>query len=666
MKNMRIVHLAVLLALMLAMSLQPANGQSTDPVTTPAESSPALPGPSNGSGTLEINPLTISLAGGPDFDSGWMAIQQGQTVTLNHNLGGSSTDNYWVTLDYWNAGSGINQTYYGGADISDTNGHVGAYWKNLTTTSISVTRRANDTYAVKVRVRIWTDPSQMGYNNWNYIARGTYIDLVPSIPIDADNYLVDLRFNDTNPGGLGINQRFYGGKDCISTAPDCQSSTREGVTWYGLATSKASIFRMDEDTSCAPENSYFKFLTKIWFLPKPAYVSEWQPVPKDSNYEFTHDIGGNPDDYLVDLEYKSGNSSIGINHIYYGGARLSSNSPRTFPALGSPNDLVGAYWDHLTNSTINVHRNPQDQSADWVRVRIWNFWKPRPANYDSGWFNVSPGATPKDFDLASSGGSVSNYLVDLQFKNSAGTIHQHYYGSNQLRPSGNQVGAYWDKLTDNSIEIVRAAQDASVVQARLQIWIMPKPDVDTTLTLAPGNQTDYGHNLAGSVNNYLIDLEYSAPEYGVNQAAYGGFDTIDNKQVGVYWNTLTNSSIQIHRRVDDIYAATEIHLRMWRVAKPNYRSGFTPPKVFSHNLYQDPSNYFIAIMFNEGTSIGYHQQYYGGADLLDNSKVGGFWLNLTPRQVTVTQERDDSISGSVDVRIWVTKYNFYLPVLKKQ
>src|SRR5512146_835924 len=94
MKKMRFVHLVVLLALLLAVSLQPANGQ------TPAEGSPAIETSSTAGSDAEITPLTIALGGSPDYDSRWTPITPGQTLTFTHNLGGSNTDNYWIDLEY--------------------------------------------------------------------------------------------------------------------------------------------------------------------------------------------------------------------------------------------------------------------------------------------------------------------------------------------------------------------------------------------------------------------------------------------------------------------------------------------------------------------------------------------------------------------------------------
>ncbi len=682
MNKMRIFHFVVLLLFLLAVSLQPVAGQSSEPDSKPVDSSPALDTPANAPGDSTITPLTISLGGGPDYDSGWVPIAKGQKLTLKHNLGKANTDYYWVDLDYLNAVSGINQSYYGGADTAE--GQVGAYWTNLTTSTIAVTRRANDPYAEKVRVRIWTDPSQLSYNHWNGIEQGSTATFT-SIAVDPDNYLVDLRFNDSNLYGYGINQRFYGGKDCAPGSADCQANAREGANWYSLSgqpNPHVSTFRQDEDTSMGQGTAGgTQYLFKVWSLPKPTYVSAWQAIPVNGTFTFPHSIGGNADDYLVDLEYKSSIPEIGVNQIYYGGARLGSNMPRTNPIdLGSPNDLVGAYWDNLTSSDITVHRNPQDKYADEVRVRIWDFWKPRPADYDSGWFNTPTGETLKNFDLSSKSGNKDNYLVDFQFKNSSGVIHQHNYGMNQ-DSQGNHIGAYWSNLENTSIKLVRAPQDTSVAQGRVRLWVMPKPDVDEVYTLNQGAHWVYQHNLGGSPNNYLVDLEFISTTLGTNQAGYGGYDTGTNydQQVGVYWNKLDSRYIDVYRRPDDNNADFLVRLRMWRMAKPNYDSGLVyagaggTTTTLDHNLYQFPDTYFISTLFYNGDSQnGYNQAFFGGADLgikdpqIANDKVGAYWQDLTTSHIKITKEPDDTYAGQVEVRIWVTRFYLYCPSIRKQ
>ena len=68
----------------------------------------------------------------------------------------------------------------------------------------------------------------------------------------------------------------------------------------------------------------------------------------------THSLGGAVADYLVDMQYRSGNS--GVNQRYYGGADFG-----TQPAPGaSADDREGAYWRSLSKSSVTVYRRPDD------------------------------------------------------------------------------------------------------------------------------------------------------------------------------------------------------------------------------------------------------------------------------------------------------------------
>jgi hypothetical protein len=51
-------------------------------------------------------------------------------------------------------GFGVNQTYYGGADLAN-NARVGAYWSGMTPKQVLITRRNEDPAADLVRMRIW-------------------------------------------------------------------------------------------------------------------------------------------------------------------------------------------------------------------------------------------------------------------------------------------------------------------------------------------------------------------------------------------------------------------------------------------------------------------------------------------------------------------------------
>ncbi len=89
----------------------------------------------------------------PDYDSGWVSIDQADAKMLTHNLGGDP-DDYFVYLTFKDdLGSGINQQYYGGYHSSSAG--QGAYWRSLTDSSITVYRRGDDVKVDEFRVQIW-------------------------------------------------------------------------------------------------------------------------------------------------------------------------------------------------------------------------------------------------------------------------------------------------------------------------------------------------------------------------------------------------------------------------------------------------------------------------------------------------------------------------------
>jgi hypothetical protein len=89
---------------------------------------------------------------------------------------------------------------------------------------------------------------------------------------------------------------------------------------------------------------------------------------------------------------------------------------------------------------------------------------PRPA-YNSGWVSIAPG----DYTLTHNvGGNVDDYVVDMQFKNSAG-IHNHHFGSDSY--NGSFFGAHYRSLTTSSITVHRSVNDSGADQIRIRIWV---------------------------------------------------------------------------------------------------------------------------------------------------------------------------------------------------
>jgi hypothetical protein len=92
-------------------------------------------------------------------------------------------------------------------------------------------------------------------------------------------------------------------------------------------------------------------------FPRPAYDSGWVSIDKGSTKTLTHDLGENPDNYVVDMQFMSG--SNGRNQIDYGSDVISPLIQR------------GVDWRELDGTQIKVHRYRQDDFAENVRVRIW-------------------------------------------------------------------------------------------------------------------------------------------------------------------------------------------------------------------------------------------------------------------------------------------------------
>jgi hypothetical protein len=89
-------------------------------------------------------------------------------------------------------------------------------------------------------------------------------------------------------------------------------------------------------------------------FPRPAYDSGWVSINQNEPKRFTHNIGGNVDDYVVDMIFKD---QTGINIIGFG---------------GDEGDYIrGASWYGLTNQEIDVHRSKDDHVVDQIRIRIW-------------------------------------------------------------------------------------------------------------------------------------------------------------------------------------------------------------------------------------------------------------------------------------------------------
>lgn len=626
-----------------------------------------------------VNPTASFPGSAPAYDSGWLPIAQGEYLTLNHYLGGV-TDQYVVDLRFKSTSTsvesqGYNQRMYGGNQyyqieppVNGGNGFVGAYWYGLTNTSIGIHRMPGDVYADQIRVRIWVDNREDWDSGWKSVNPGGD-DLQLDFSIQdgkAEDYLVYLEFKDVQ-GLSAVHQRYYGG---ISEYLPNAYGAMVGAYWYDLTDSSIRV-------NIRPLESIIdQIRVRIYKQPKPTYDSGWQPVAKGLTKQLVHNIGGSPDDYIVDLQFEDTSLAfaIGINQRCYGGCDLGHNDSIY------RNSRMGAYWRKLTNSTIEVGREIDDDFAHNVRVRIWHFWKLSRPGYDSGWQNKVPGTHTKKFHNL--GGNADDYLVYMVFKYANQNVHQLFYGGvifGANHPAGyaddDQAGGYWNSLDSDSIDIYRGENDLHMLWYRVYIWRAPKPDFDSGWdSIIPGTGNLYIHNLQGDVGDYLVDV--TCKNSGdINNNNFGGNIQRDNDRVGVYYWGLTDSQVTLVRQNEDI-SCLQSRLRIWRMAKPAYDSRIFTIGVNSsidkvHNLGFSADKYFVDVTAHNAQ--GEHKMWYGRMDMgtpffddiPENAVVGYQWEGLDSKKITVNRMPDDTKAGQLRVRIWIIQPILFLPTIMK-
>ncbi|HUW09272.1 MAG TPA: hypothetical protein VM537_06045, partial [Anaerolineae bacterium] len=294
----------------------------------------------------------------PDgWTSGWVPIDPGQTLSFTHSLGGDPTL-YGVDLwfrDTRSPGLGIHQRAYGGMDVAGT--HHGAYWHNLTSEAVSVTRLADDVAVGQIRLRLWIPDAPDYTSAW--LSPSPCGSAVPTHMLggDLDDYAVGLLFEDTDPGGLGLHHYAFGGLEV--------DGADHGAYWHSLSDTVIYVQRGCEDTAVD------RLRVTINRPDPPEYDSGWLDLAQGELRTLTHNLGGNPSTYVVRLSSQA--AGVGRNTRALGG-------------LEEDGLFYGANWERLTSSSINVVRRPDDITSSQVRVRIWAAEPEEPEGWQS-WTN---------------------------------------------------------------------------------------------------------------------------------------------------------------------------------------------------------------------------------------------------------------------------------------
>jgi hypothetical protein len=145
------------------------------------------------------------------------------------------------------------------------------------------------------------------------------------------------------------------------------SQNRHGV--FGITESSnpdhAGVFATNHGTGPAMKSEGDLYLTGAFRgnigpaggapYPRPAYDSGWQPIAKGGKVVLNHNLGGNRDNYVVDLQFK--NISGEVHNYLYGAMTWA--------------EYLGAWWEDLTSTQITVQRMTDDEWVYQIRVRIW-------------------------------------------------------------------------------------------------------------------------------------------------------------------------------------------------------------------------------------------------------------------------------------------------------
>jgi hypothetical protein len=291
--------------------------------------------------------------------------------------------------------------------------------------------------------RIISDPWSSG---WAALAPGETRTITHNRGLDPEQYAVELWFLDTDPGGWGINRRYYGGVDF--------NGQHLGADWRRLTSNTIQVMRNISDTAAD------KVRVLVWVpeLVTQTYDSGWVNIAQGENKIFTHSLGVAADDLTVSLSFSTtaGTPPFGINQIAYGS--------KTFGAA-----ILGANWHHLTNSSVQVVRRSDDVLAQQVRVTV-NVADP--PKYDSAWQTVQPGEA---LTLTHGLDWPPEMLVAVgECKNDPNPgIHQMFAGGNHSSIPAffpGWQGSDLQNVTSDTITIFRWDNDTVCPQVRVRLW----------------------------------------------------------------------------------------------------------------------------------------------------------------------------------------------------
>lgn len=276
----------------------------------------------------------------PAYDSQWLTVgprPDPLSIVFNHNLGGNS-DDYLVVLEC------RDDTSLATYSCMDMGFNVNALWYGLTDTSVNVLV-AGGTRPDDIRVRIYTMTPAYD-SDWQVIGirpDPISVGFTHNVGGDLGDYLVSLECEDNSS---------------LSTYQCMDLSFRINAMWFDLTTANIDVWIQN---GTVPDG----VRVRIYTLP-PQYDSDWQslgPRPDPIAVPFTHNLGGDRDDYLVSLQcqddttlatYQCVDMGFNLNAVWFD---LDSASVDTYAWGGTrPDGLRMRIWRTTTTFLPAVPR----------------------------------------------------------------------------------------------------------------------------------------------------------------------------------------------------------------------------------------------------------------------------------------------------------------------
>jgi hypothetical protein len=197
----------------------------------------------------------------PDYDSGWVDIAPGQTITLNHNLGITATE-LGTSLWFSETVRGIHHFAYGGLAVDGTQDMLGAHWHDLTDNTVQVTRHPDDGAVEQIRMLV-THPDPPDYDSlvalggWQSIAAGETFTFTHNLGWNPNLMLARIECYSTTGG---IHQWFAGGNHDWFTG-------YQGAFPRNIAANSVAVTRMGDDQVCPQVRVTVRLLAFRTYLP---------------------------------------------------------------------------------------------------------------------------------------------------------------------------------------------------------------------------------------------------------------------------------------------------------------------------------------------------------------------------------------------------------------